>query len=170
MESDIIIERAKASDTKEILDFWKIVGGESDNLSFGSEGKPGAENETFEKIKRIENSNTEAYFVARKDSRIIGTAHYTANTNKRMCHRGTIGLCILKAESGKGLGTRFMQTLLDFATNNAKSDIVSLEVRSDNVNAIKLYKKFGFEKIGVFKGFFKINDKLIDFDIMEKFI
>lgn len=63
-----------------------------------------------------------------------------------------------------------MQTLLDFAKTTAKSEIVELEVRSDNVNAIKLYEKFGFEKIGVFKGFFKIDGKLIDFDIMEKIL
>ncbi|MCR5062492.1 MAG: GNAT family N-acetyltransferase [Treponema sp.] len=168
--NDIIIERAKASDTKEILEFWKIVGGETDNLSFGNEGKPTTEDAEFEKIKNIENSNVEAYFVARKGAKIIGTAHYTANTRSRMNHRGTIGLCILQAESGKGLGTRFMQTLLDFAKNVAKSEIVSLEVRSDNIGAIKLYEKFGFEKIGVFRGFFKIDGKLIDFDLMEKFL
>lgn len=63
-----------------------------------------------------------------------------------------------------------MQTLLDFAKTTAKSEIVELEVRSDNVNAIKLYEKFGFEKIGVFKGFFKIDGKLIDFDLMEKIL
>ena len=169
-KGNIIIERAKACDTKEIRDFWKIVGGETDNLSFGSEGKPGTESEDYEKIKSIENSSTEAYFVAKKDSKIIGTAHYTASSRKRMNHRGTIGLCILQSESGKGLGTRFMQTLLDFAKNTAKSEIVSLEVRSDNINAIKLYQKFGFEKIGVFKGFFKIDGKLIDFDLMEKIL
>ncbi|MDD5928515.1 MAG: GNAT family N-acetyltransferase [Spirochaetales bacterium] len=47
------------------------------------------------------------------------------------------------AESRKGFSSRFMQTLLDFAKNVAKSEIVSLEVRSDNIGAIKLYKKHG---------------------------
>ncbi len=169
-KNDVIIERAKASDAKELLDFWKIVGGETDNLSFGSEGRPVTESEEVEKLKSLEKSSVEAYFVARKDSVIVGTAHYTANERKRMNHRGTIGICILQSASGKGLGTRFMQTLLDFAKTTAKSEIVELEVRSDNVNAIKLYKKFGFEKIGVFKGFFKIDGKLIDFDLMEKIL
>ncbi|WP_406035268.1 GNAT family N-acetyltransferase [Treponema saccharophilum] len=43
-------------------------------------------------------------------------------------------------------------------------------MRSDNIAAIKLYEKFGFEKIGRFRGFFKINGEFIDFDIMQKFI
>ena len=62
-----------------------------------------------------------------------------------------------------------MEKLLNFAKDTAKADIVSLEVRSDNQRAINLYKKFGFEKIGCFKRYFKINNELIDFDIMEKF-
>lgn len=63
-----------------------------------------------------------------------------------------------------------MEHILDFAKNVAKSEIVSLEVRSDNEAAIHLYRKFGFEKIGTFKGYFKIADELIDFDIMELFL
>ena len=169
-KTNVIIERAKAPDAKEILELWKVIGGETDNLSFGSEGKPITETEAFEKLQKLENSTVEAYFVARKDSKIVGTAHYTACTNKRMAHRGTIGLCVLKTENGKGIGTRFMQTLIDFGKTTAKSEIIYLEVRSDNKNAIKLYEKFGFEKIGTFKGFFKIDGKLIDFDMMEKFL
>lgn len=63
-----------------------------------------------------------------------------------------------------------MEKLLDFAKNIAKSEVVSLEVRSDNQRAINLYQKFGFEKIGHFKGYFKIDNELIDFDIMEKIL
>ena len=51
-----------------------------------------------------------------------------------------------------------------------KSEIIFLEVRSDNEQAIALYKKFGFEKIGEFKGFFKINGKNIDFHLMNLYL
>ena len=60
-----------------------------------------------------------------------------------------------------------LEQILDFAKNVAKSEIVSLEVRSDNKSAIRLYEKFGFEKIGTFKGYYKINGYLVDFDIFE---
>ena len=35
-----IIERAQAEDAAALLDYLKIVGGETDNLSFGAEGVP----------------------------------------------------------------------------------------------------------------------------------
>lgn len=164
------IERAAAADAKEILALMKIIGGESDNLSFDSSGLPVTEEEEQAFLAGIEHSSREAFFVARKNEEIVGTAHYTVFPKARMSHRGTIGICLRKSACGQGIGTMLMQTLLDFAKHTAHSEIVSLEVRSDNAGAIRLYKKFGFEKIGCFKGFFKINGSLINFDIMEKFL
>jgi len=56
--------------------------------------------------------------------------------------------------------------LLDFARNQVKADLVSLEVCRDNRRVISLYQHYDFQKIGTFEGFFKIDDKLIDYDIM----
>lgn len=87
-----------------------------------------------------------------------------------MSHRGEIGIRVKKVAWGIGIGSMLLEKLLNFAKNIAKVDMVSLEVRSDNDRAIRLYKKYGFEKVGCFKGYFKIDGKLIDFDIMEKFV
>ena len=54
-----------------------------------------------------------------------------------------------------------METIIDFAKNTAKIEIISLEVRSDNKRAIALYKKFGFETVGTFCGFMKINTNML---------
>ena len=44
---------------------------------------------------------------------------------------------------------------------------LNLEVRSDNIRAIRLYEKYGFRKLCVFPGFFKIDGQYIDFDLMN---
>lgn len=85
-----------------------------------------------------------------------------------MTHRGEIGIGIKKSAWGLGIGSMLMEKLLDFAFNKAHTEIISLEVRSDNKRAIHLYEKYGFQKVGCFKGYFKINGEFIDFDIMEK--
>lgn len=60
-----------------------------------------------------------------------------------------------------------MEWIIDFVKNTIGTEIISLEVRSDNERAIALYKKFGFKKIGTFDGFMKINGMDVSCDIMR---
>lgn len=68
---------------------------------------------------------------------------------------------------GNHIGTRFMEKIIDFAENTAGTEIISLEVRSDNERAIALYKRFGFEKVGTFSGYMKIDGIDISCDFMR---
>ncbi len=60
-----------------------------------------------------------------------------------------------------------LEEVKHFAKNNGITRILHLGVRNDNVNAIKLYKKCGFEEIGVFKDFFKIGEEYFDKILMN---
>ena len=60
-----------------------------------------------------------------------------------------------------------MEQILDFARNTAKTDTISLAVRSDNDRVIALYKHFGFEKVGTFKDYMRINNVTVSCDIMR---
>ena len=164
---NIIIEKAKPEDTAELLRFLKAIGGETDNLTFGAEGLPVPPDEELELLASLETSETSAMFTAKKSGKIVGNAHFTGMTRERLKHRGTIGISVLKSEWGQGIGTMLMEAVIDFARNTAHAEIISLEVKSDNVRAIKLYERFGFEKIGCFKGFLKINGKYADFELMN---
>ena len=84
---------------------------------------------------------------------------------RRMNHRAELGLTVLKSEWNKGLGSQLLQKAIEFAKSN-DIEIINLEVRSDNLRAIHVYKKFGFRKIGTSPAYFKIADSYIDFDIM----
>lgn len=165
---NFIIEKARPEDAEEILSLSKTVGEETDNLTFGKEGIPiSIETEkTF--LANAAASDRSIFLVARKEGKIVGMANYSSFTRNRMSHRGEIGISIQKSDWGQGIGSELMQQLLTFARYTAKAEIVSLEVRSDNPQAIHLYEKFGFEKTGCFRGFFKIDGKLIDCDMMEK--
>ena len=48
--------------------------------------------------------------------------------------------------------------MIDFAEKSG-IEIIELAVRSDNERAIRLYKKHGFQEIGVYKSYFKIDEK-----------
>ena len=158
------IERAKSSDAKELLDYTKKIGAESDNVTFGPEGLPFTVEQEADFIKSREAAKLSPFFVARYDGKIIGIANLDVVDRERLRHRGEIGISVLKEFWGNGIGSLLMQEIIKFALFN-NIEILHLTVRSDNERAIALYKKFGFEKTGMMVGEMKINGELIDCDI-----
>lgn len=161
------IRRAVAADAEKILEYCKIIGAESDNLTFGAEGvsiTPEKERDYLESILR---SDKNLYLAAVDKGEIVGTAVFSSFSKARLAHRAEISISVKKSMWGNHIGTRFMERIIDFAKNVAGTEIISLEVRSDNQRAIALYKKFGFEKVGTFKGYMKINGTDVDCDIMR---
>ena len=71
----------------------------------------------------------------------------------------------MQAFWNRGIGKRLLIDILDLARQQS-FEIIDLQVRSDNLAAIHLYKKFGFEKIGTHPAFFKIGNEEISFDYM----
>lgn len=62
---------------------------------------------------------------------------------RRMRHRAELAIAVAKAEWDKGIGTNFMNKIIENAQKN-DIEILSLEVRADNSNAIYPYKKIVF--------------------------
>ena len=162
----IKIRKATASDAENILAYCKAVGAESDNLTFGAEGVCLTPEKEQEYLESVLHSDKQLYLVATDHSEIVGTAVLSCFTKPRLAHRAEISISVRKSMWGKHIGTRFMEQLIDFAKNISKTEILSLEVRSDNARAIALYKKFGFRKIGTFDGFMKIGENYVNCDIM----
>ena len=160
------IRKAVASDAEQILQYCKVVGAESDNLTFGAEGVSMTIEKEREYLDSILCSDKQLYLVAVDNNEIVGTAAFSSFTKARLAHRGEISISVKKFMWGHHIGTRFMESIIDFAKNVAKIEIISLEVRTDNERAIALYKKFGFRKVGTFNGFMKIGGNNVSCDIM----
>lgn len=167
---EFTIEKAKVSDAAAVLEYLKQIGGETDNLTFGVEGLPCSVEDEEKYIKSLEESTSSVMFTAKINGVIVGDAHFSSSTRERIKHRGEIGISVLKDYWGKGVGSKLMESIIDFAKNTAGCEIIALQVRSDNERAINLYKKYGFEKIGQFKGYLKINGEYIDCDFMNLYI
>ena len=152
---------AEPTDAVAILAYLKQVGGETDNLSFGGEGMPITVEQEAQFITDTLASDRDLMLLAKEGEQIVGCG--TLNTlPRRMAHRAEIGISVVKAAWGKGIGTQLLQMLIDFAAAHDVA-ILSLDVRCDNDRAIRLYQRFGFEIIGRFPGFSRIDGKDIDF-------
>ena len=163
---DIQIMKAQPSDAAELLEYLKVIGSESNNLTFGPDGilLSLEEEEAFLASELV--SESSVTLVAKRDGKIVGNARFTGCSKARTKHRGDMGISVLKSEWGNGLGGRLMEALIDFAKNTAHVEVITLEVNQTNTRAIALYEKFGFKKTGVFEAFTKIDGKYVDFDMM----
>lgn len=162
---NIEIVRAKGQDTEALLEYLKIVGSETDNLSFGAEGVLLDVEEERKYLDQQTKSLNDIQLLAKANGEIIGTASLIRK-KKRMSHRAEFGISVKKAWWNCGVASTLMEYILEFAKSTGVEQI-NLEVRSDNKRAITLYKKFGFHKLCTFPGFFKIDGELIDFDFMN---
>lgn len=160
-----VIERARAEDAAALLEYLKIVGGETENLSFGAEGVPISLETEQDYLCAQYKSPDNVQYLAKVDGEIIGTASLNRQP-RRMSHRGVFGISLKKAWWGCGAASAMMEAVLAFAKENGFEQL-NIEVRSSNVRAIRLYEKYGFRKLCTFPNFFKINGTYIDFDLMN---
>lgn len=161
------IRKASIHDAEKIIEYCKIIGAETDNLSFGAEGLSVTVEQEQAFLETINASNQQLFLVAVSDGELVGTASFMGFPKPRLAHRAEISISVKKSIWGQHIGSRFMEELLRFAKEVANVSVLSLEVRSDNERAIALYKKFGFETIGTFDGFMHINGNDISYDIMR---
>lgn len=161
------IKKARPPDAAGILEYLRQVGSETDNLTFGAEGLPLSVEDEEKFIASYENSDRNVMYLAKSGGRIIGLACLTTSPRERLSHRGELAISVLKEAWGRGVGEALMRKIINFAKYTAGADLIHLQVRSDNERAIRLYEKFGFEKIGTFRGYMKIGGELIDCDLMN---
>lgn len=161
---EIVMEKAAPADAAALLDFLKQVGGETDNLTFGAEGLPISVEAETAFLARQASSLDDIMLVAKADGKIIGNAS-VSRFPRRMHHRGEVGVSVAKAYWNQGIGRMLMEGLISFA-RSVGMEILELQVRSDNLRAIRLYEKLGFQKNGTHPAFFQIEGEDISFDYM----
>jgi len=65
-----------------------------------------------------------------------------------------LNLCIAPDERKQGLGSKFMQQVIENARAR-KAESVFLEVRPSNKGAVALYESLGFNEVGMRPGYYK---------------
>ena len=89
------------------------------------------------------------YFIARDGNRIIGYAGFW-----EVCGEGDItNVAVDKKYRRQHIGSRLIEEMIKRAAE-LKLSLLTLEVRRSNTAAQGLYKKYGFEELGIRKGYY----------------
>lgn len=161
------IEKAKRHDAGQVLDYLNLVGGESDNLLFGANEFTMSLEAEEEFIENLETSKVSALFVGKIDNEVVCIGSAMAPLRQRIAHQAEVAISVKKKYWGLGIGTHLMQAIIDFSRQNGTTEILHLGVRYGNDEAINLYRKMGFEEMGRYHNFFKINGQYYDEILMN---
>lgn len=166
----LIIDRAKKEDAPDIIDYLNIVFGESDNLLRGKNGCTFTIEQEEEFIENIRKSQNSIMLCNRINEKVASVSTLSSPSIERIAHTSELAISVKKEFWGIGAGSAVMSQIIDFAKNTNKIKIISLGVRVGNESAIHLYKKFGFEEIGVYKKFFNIKGTYHDEILMNLYL
>ena len=101
------------------------------------------------------------YIVAKENNQIVGFAGIMTCLDEATLNN----IVVKKSCRGRGIGGELLDTIIELCGDlNMKS--LTLEVDSSNILAISLYKKFGFQNLGIRKKYYNHTSDAI---IMTKY-
>jgi putative acetyltransferase len=97
------------------------------------------------------------------DGPLLGAAGlHAAGQSPRRRHAMGLGIHVLPAWHGRGVGSLLMQSLCDLADRWLGLLRLELQVYADNEPAQRLYRRFGFEEEGVHRAFALRDGRFVD--------
>jgi RimJ/RimL family protein N-acetyltransferase len=105
------------------------------------------------------------HFVAFAGDVVVGWCDVVAKPRETLAHSGTLGMGVLAAHRGRGIGKALMEATLAGARNRGFTR-VELTVRVDNTRAQKLYERVGFKLEGTCVRHMRIDGKYYDSHLM----
>jgi RimJ/RimL family protein N-acetyltransferase len=161
------IAHAEPGDAEGLVRFVKALGDEGLSTLMRITTIPSLEEE-LEFIERIGKEESSAFWVVRDaGGEVVGSLNLFGQTHPQRRHSAGFGLSLLAAHRGKGLGTRLINEMLDWA-GKAGLARVELEVLSNNSGAVKLYRRMGFVEEGRKVGAVRLDAGEVDLIQMAK--
>jgi RimJ/RimL family protein N-acetyltransferase len=162
----LTLRKVKKSDAFAMLEYLKLVGNESDNLTFGSEGIPLELAEETAFLEKVEAMEYYTMMIGIIDDQIVSAGSLMGNPRIRLRHNAEIGISVKKAYWNQGIAKAMLNELIDFAKKNQVVTMIHLSVRTDNTYAIHLYESLGFKHSGIFPRQLYINNHYYDTFLM----
>lgn len=163
---DIIIIKTKIDYVESFCKAVDTVAKERKYLA-STEGFPLESVKSF--VEMIQENDLAQYYLV-KDGIVIGWCDILPKSFEGMKHVGNLGMGLLANYRGKGLGSRLLETTMQHAKSKNGIEKIELEVFESNINAIRLYNKYGFIQEGKRFKARKLDGKYDNIILMGKFL
>ncbi len=153
-----VLRNAEPNDAKDVINFKFQIADNSEYLTLLSDEIKDTRWKTKSRLKLELHDPNALHILAMDGENVIGTINTFGQSRRRLCHAVEFGIGILPPWQGTGLGFILISELLNWARANETITRVELHVHSENIGAIGLYKKLGFEEEGRRKNAIRYED------------
>lgn len=145
---ELCLRSSNESDGREVLGVFLQTHAETDYLlSYPDECSFTVEQESAF-LARMENESKTVELVAVIDGKIVGMGGFSpVGTYCKVSHRAEFGVSILKEYWGLGIGKALSLSCIECARKSGYTQL-ELDVVSENVRAVAMYEKLGFDEYG----------------------
>jgi RimJ/RimL family protein N-acetyltransferase len=163
------IREAKPEDAAAFLALYERINSETHFMLFESgELQVSVETQSHQ-IEQSAASGSGVIVLSEINGQLVGFARASRSVGRRQAHCLYIGIGVLQAWVGRGIGAQLMTAVEQWA-HARRFHRLELMVNVSNHPAIALYKSLGFEREGVRRHGFKIDGEYIDLFYMSKLI
>lgn len=159
---EIKIYKAVPRDAADLIEYFKKVGAETDNLLMDGTGLRTTVEAEQRYLQNINNINGIYLLADDGYGKIVAVSNCNVeDKNERHDHVYTLGISVLKDYWGRGIAHKMMNMMIEMVKEKGGVKI-DLIVRADNYRAIALYVKCGFEIEGRLRKAMKVNGVFYD--------
>ncbi len=165
----VTIREAQQADVEALGELKTTLDAETDFLGYGAGERKKDSQKLAERIRAMHEENAGAIFVAEDNGKLVGEMGAHQGSTQRRKHSAGLGIGVLKAYQGQGVGTKLFESMELWARKN-NIHRIELEVMEHNAHAIELYEKLGFVREGIKRDAICIDGKFINNIVMAKLL
>lgn len=164
----LMLREAGSGDVKALLTLMERLSQETDLTAFGP-GEYGSCEATMERtIETFRDRKNSIYCLATINDEIVGMVSFQGGHRSRNRHCGYLAMSVIRPHWRKGIGTRLMNFIEEWARDSGMIQKINLWVRADNEPAIKLYLKSGYAIEGRTRDTFFLDGRYFDHALMGR--
>lgn len=146
---ELLIREARPEDAVGLNEFLRTIILETDQFGFESDEFVITDEQQAHTISMFSGADNSTMLVAVMNNKIVGSLSFRGGSSKKFRHAGEFGVQVLRDYWNLGIGKKLVEHLISWGKENKSIYKISLRVRTDNENAIHLYKKLGFKEEGI---------------------
>jgi len=145
---EFVVRSAQPGDAAALLAYVRAVAEETEFFVGEPDEFPATEEEERKWVQDHLDHPGKIVLLAETAGAIIGNVSFENGPHRRIAHRGSLGISVVRERRGQGVGTALLRALLEWAEASPLIEKVCLEVFATNREAIRLYTRLGFVEEG----------------------